>query len=177
MLFHLFELNPGWIDFLLRINKIMKKYSQFMKTISVSMIFILLMQLSGCYSYRTISNSDLPLSDSGKYSYVIHSQNSKYLLKNTIISNGILSGKIDSVNDSRQIGKKIHLYLSSDSVMKINKEKILSLPLDGIAKVEIAKVDVIGTIALAAVSALVIFEVVSLVLFSSSGGFNITGNH
>ena len=54
--------------------------------------------------------------------------------------------------------------------MKINKEKILSLPLDGIAKVEIAKVDVIGTIALAGVSALVIFTVVGWALFSSSGG-------
>ena len=148
----------------------MKKYSQFMKTISVSMIFILLMQLSGCDSTKIISSSELPLPDSGKYPYIIHCQNSKYLLKNTIISNGILSGKIDSVNDSRQIGKKIHLYLSSDSVMKINKEKILSIPLDGIAKVEIAKVDVIGTIALAGVSALVIFTVVGWALFSSSGG-------
>jgi hypothetical protein len=141
------------------------------------MIFILLIQLSGCYSYKTISSSDLPLPDSSKYPFVIHCQNSKYLLKNTIISNGILSGKIDSVNDSRQVGEKIHLYLSSDSVMKINKEKILSIPLDGIAKVEIAKVDVIATIALAGVSALVIFVVVSLALFFSSGGFSITGNH
>jgi len=68
-----------------------------MKTISVSMIFILLIQLSGCYSYKTISSSDLPLPDSGKYPYVIHCQNSKYLLKNALISNGILSGKIDTV--------------------------------------------------------------------------------
>jgi hypothetical protein len=144
-----------------------------MKTISVSMIFILLIQLSGCYSYKTISSSDLPLPDSSKYPFVIHCQNSKYLLKNTIISNGILSGKIDSVNDSRQIGKKIHLYLSSDSVMNINKEKILTINLDDVAKVKITKIDALGTIILVGICALGIFTVVGWALFSSSGGLNV----
>ena len=61
--------------------------------------------------------------------------------------------------------------------MKINTEKILSIPLDGIAKVEVTKVDILGTITLVGFSALVIFWIVGLVIFSSSGGFNITGNH
>lgn len=150
-----------------------------MKSVSVSMIFLLLIQLSGCYSYKTILSSNLPVSDSIRYSYIIHGQNSKYLLGNTIITNGILSGKIDTIQDSRQIGKKIHIYLSSDSIMKINKEKNLSIPVDGIAKVEIAKVDVIGTILLAGISGFVIFMIVGGIIFLSSGdmGLNFTGNH
>jgi hypothetical protein len=131
---------------------------------------LLLIQLSGCYSYKTILSSDLPVSDSIRYSYIIHGQNSKYLLGNTIISNGMLSGTIDTVKDSRQIGKKIHVYLASDTVIKISKGMILSIPLDGMKKVEMAKVDVIGTILLAGISGLVIFAVVGWVVFSSSGG-------
>ncbi len=143
-----------------------------MKTISVSMIFILLIQLSGCYSYKTISSSDLPLPDSGKYPYVIHSQNSKYLLRNAVISNGILSGKIDTVNDSRQIGGKIHIYLSSDSVMKINKEKILIIPLYGIVKVEIAKVDAFKIISILALCAIGIIMAVGIVNLNSGNFLN-----
>ena len=82
----------------------------------------------------------------------------------------MLSGKIDTVQDSRQIGKKIHVYLSSDSIMKINKEKNLSIPINGITKVEKPKVDVIGTIIFVGISALVVFAVVGWVVFSSSGG-------
>lgn len=148
----------------------MKKHTQLMKSVSVLMIFLLLIQLSGCYSYKTILSSDLPVSDSIRYSYIIHGQNSKYLLGNTIISNGMLSGTIDTVKDSRQIGKKIHAYLASDTVIKISKGMILSIPLDGMKKVEMAKVDVIGTILLAGISGLVIFAVVGWVVFSSSGG-------
>jgi hypothetical protein len=150
----------------------MEKYSQFMKTISVSMIFILLIQLSGCYSYKIISSSDLPLPNSSKYPYIIHSQNSKYLLDNTVISNGILSGKIDTVEDSRHIGNKIHLYLSSDSVMKIDKEKILSIPLNGIPKIEVAKVDVVKITLLIAACSLGIIIVVGIVKLNSGDFFN-----
>jgi len=155
----------------------MKKYSQIQKIISALMIFLLLIQLSGCYSSKIISSSVLPLPDSIKCSYIIHSQNSKYLLENTIISNGILCGRIDTVGDYRQLGKKIHLYLLSDTVMKINSEKILTIPLDGIAKVKMTKFDVLVTIFFVGVSALVIFTIVGLVILSSSGGFNFLGNH
>jgi len=145
----------------------MKEYSQFQKIISVLVIFLLLLQLSGCYSYKIISGSDLPLPNSSKYSYIIHSQNSKYQLKNTIISNGILSGKIDTMEDSRHIGNKIHVYLLSDSLIKINKEKILSLPLDGTAKVELGKVAGGKIIALLLGCTLGILMVVGLVVLNS----------
>jgi hypothetical protein len=89
----------------------------------------------------------------------------------------MLCGRIDTVRDYRQLGKKIHLYLLSDTVMKINSGNILTLPLDGIAKVKMTKVDVLATIFFVGFSALVVFTIVGLVILSSSGGFNFLGNH
>jgi Outer membrane protein beta-barrel domain len=113
----------------------MKKYSQIQKIVSVLMIFLLLMQLSGCYSTKIISSSTLPIADSIKCSYTVHCHNSNYMLEKVIISNGILSGKIDTTGNY-YIKNRVHIYLLSDSVMKINTGYILSIPLDGIEKVE-----------------------------------------
>lgn len=114
----------------------MKVYSPLEKFISVIMIFTLLIQLSGCVSYRIIPISDLP--DYSKHSHVIHSQNSKFPLENIAISNGILSGTVNfNQSDKRNT---IKVYSLSDSVIKIDTGNILSLPLDGIAKVKVPKV-------------------------------------
>ena len=113
----------------------MKGYSQLQKFISVLMIFLLLIQLTGCVSYRLIPNSDLP--DYSKHYHVIHSQNSKYPLDNVVISQGLLSGRVNfSQSDKRN---SINVYPLSDSVIKIDTGNILSLPLDGIAKVKVPK--------------------------------------
>lgn len=110
------------------------------------MIFILLIQLSGCYSYEIISSSDLPHPDSYEYTFIINGQNTRYILENTVISNGIFSGKISS--GSQNTKGKINAYLSSDTVMKINPENILSAPLDCIAKIEIKKLETGQTVLL-----------------------------
>ena len=132
----------------------MKPYSQFQKIISELMIFLLLIQLSGCYSTKMMSRSRLPLAN---------------------ISNGILSGEIDTTGNSLDIKNRIRMYLSSDSVMKINPGYILSIPLDGIAKVKMAKYDVGLTIILvgfcAAICTLGIIAVVAITKLNSSGGF------
>ena len=72
--------------------KPMQDYSNLLKIISVFMIFILLIQLTGCYSYKLISGSDPSLSQTDKYRYTIHTKDMDYPLKNTTISNGTLSG-------------------------------------------------------------------------------------
>ena len=138
----------------------MKEYSQLQKIISIFMITILSIQLSGCYSYKIISRSDLPLVNSNKYTYIIHSQNSKFRLEHTIISDGVLSGKIDTANNTRHPGGKIHVWLSSDSVMKINAENTLSTPLYGIAHVEKADFNTLGTIG-------IIMAIVVILVFSN----------
>jgi hypothetical protein len=114
----------------------MKAYSQLQKFISVLMIFILLIQLSGCVSYRIISNSDI--SDYSKYNHLIRSHNSKFPLKNVVVSQGLLSGKVNFSQSHNRTA--IQVYPISDSAIEIDTANILSLPLDGIAKVKVPKV-------------------------------------
>jgi hypothetical protein len=149
----------------------MKKYSQIQKIISALMMFLLLIQLSGCYNYKIISSSTLPLADSIKCSYTVHCHNSNYMLEKVIISNGILSGKIDTMGNYYK--NRVHIYLLSDSVMKINTGYILSIPLDGIKKVKIAKLDVVEIVILVGVCTLGILTVVGIVRMNSGSFLNI----
>jgi len=149
----------------------MKEYSQIQKSISELMILILLVYLTGCESTKIISRFDLPVPDSGKYAYIVHSEKSKFLLeKGSTISNGILSGKINKFYDDEQYdnGKRIHLYTSSNSVITIDTGRILSVPLNEITKVELIKVDLSKTIVFIAVSALGVFLVVGLIILNSN---------
>jgi len=65
----------------------------------------------------------------------------KYLLKKSTISNDTISGKIKHtyVDNSYDKGNKIHLYLSSDSVIKIDKGEFLSVPIGEVLKVEVQR--------------------------------------
>jgi hypothetical protein len=126
----------------------MKEYSQIQKFISVLMIFILLIYLSGCISSKiiSISKADLPLPDSGKYAYIVHSGKWKFLLEKSTISNGILSSRIIQTysDKSYDAGNKIHLYLSSDSVIKFDTGEFLSVPLDEVTKAELQEIHGLG---------------------------------
>jgi hypothetical protein len=111
----------------------MIKYSKTHKFISVLIIFNLLIQISGCVSTSVISASDFPVS--GEFNYRVNGQKSSFLLENAVISNRILSGKIN-YSKSTQIARVVNLYLSSDSVIKLDTGQILSIPVDSIVKVE-----------------------------------------
>ncbi|MCX6262356.1 MAG: hypothetical protein NTY95_16260 [Bacteroidia bacterium] len=144
----------------------MKEYSQIQKFISVLMIFILLAYQSGCTSTKVIAKSDLPLSDSSKYAYIIHSEKSKFLLEKSTIANGILSGKINKIYSDTyyDAGHKIHLYLSSDSVIKIEMGGILSVPMNEVTKVELSEIDRGGTPFFIFISALAALVAVGFII-------------
>jgi len=142
----------------------MNEYSQVQKSISVLMIFILLAYLSGCTSTRIISTSVLPYSNSGKDVYIIHGEKIKFLLSKSTISNGVLSGRINQTyfDNYYDRGNKIHLYVSSDSVIKIdNKGEILSVPLIGVTQVSLQEVH--GTFLIILGSAVLLFIIVGIV--------------
>jgi len=97
-----------------------------------------LTEFSGCVSSRIASTvNDLPVSC--EYYYFIHCKNVKYELENAIISDEILSGKIIN-HISSKAGNKIDFYIESDSVIKINAEGMLSIPVKDISDIEIVKV-------------------------------------
>lgn len=119
----------------------MKKHSQIQQFVSVLIIFVLFFHLSGCYSTKIISKSDLHLQAAGNFNYIVHSSSSGFLLGKSTISNGKLSGRvIQIISDNHYNHKnKIDLYFSSDSVIKIDKGENLSVPVDEITKIVMTK--------------------------------------
>ena len=128
----------------------MKKYSPFLESLNVLVISMLMLPLTGCYSTRTISASDLALPYSEKYSYVIRTPDSKYLLNNASIASDTLYGRI-SKTESGVRGNKVRLYLSSDSLLKVNAFSLVALPLNNIDKAVDVKFSIIQTIVVGAI--------------------------
>lgn len=109
----------------------MKEYSQVHRIISVIMIPVMMAELAGCAGYRVISNSSL--SDYSGHKHIVYSEKSKYILDSTIVSNGILSGPIDSKQSA--VKNAIHVYPLSSAGIKIDTLNILTLKIDQIKKV------------------------------------------
>jgi len=150
----------------------MTEYSHKQKLISRLMIFILLVCLS-CSTYtRIISKSEITSLNNNKYTYIVHGERLKLLLEQLTISNDTLSGKIKQtypedfyVDNSNYEGNLIHLYLLSDSVVKIdNKGDGLSVPLDGIAQVSLQEVEGLSSYLIGFGSALLMGLVAILIL-------------
>jgi hypothetical protein len=101
----------------------MKTYNQFLRINSIFLIFLVLIELTGCYSTRTLTVSEISPSDL----YLIHSGNSEFPVYNLVIREGILTGELVSItnNDTKII--KNHIYLSGDSVVR-TETNTLSLP-------------------------------------------------
>jgi hypothetical protein len=113
----------------------MKKYlNSINKGISLLMIILLLIQQFGCTTTNSITSSNLTISP--KYLYKIYYHKSVYELKEPQITNGILSGKI-SIEESMKSGNIAYIYPVSDSAVRINPAKTLSIPLDKISQVKV----------------------------------------
>jgi len=141
----------------------MKGYSQLNKMFSILLIFILLSQLSGCIGFKNISRNELPTFKSGNYHYTIHSKNSKYPIESTVILNGILSGKVDFKHSYRR--NSIQVYVSSGTVIKINKENILSIPLESVTKVKKSKFAIGRTISVVIGSTFTLMVLLTVEMF------------
>jgi TM2 domain-containing membrane protein YozV len=112
----------------------MKNHSQIQKIGCKIAIFITFLQITGCYSAKFINKTDLPVSD-GNYSF--HGKKSTYpFVKNAIISNGRISGKVDFGKGNYSLNEKFRIYVSNDSLIRINNDEI-SIPLDGITRISI----------------------------------------
>ena len=99
----------------------MRKCSYYQEIIAVLMIYLVLLLFPGCVTYRNIPRSNLP--DTGLYYYEIHAGDTNYKIENTWFDSGILKGKIVEMS---ALPQKIKIFLSSDSVITISQDKILS---------------------------------------------------
>jgi hypothetical protein len=114
----------------------MKTHSQGKKIIAILLTFGLLIEFTGCYSVREISSSEIKPGDKN----LIHAKNFAYTADSIAIFEGILTGKLDlSIKD---YGNEIrnHIYVSSDTAVKINQD-IIIVPLTDIRRIECSALD------------------------------------
>ena len=123
----------------------------------------MLSQFSGCIGFKNISRNELPSFQFSNYHYTINCKNSKYPIESAIISNGILSGKVDFKHSYRR--NSIQVFVSSDTVIKINKENILSIPLESVAKVKKSKFAVGRTISVVIGSSFTLMVLLTVEMF------------
>jgi hypothetical protein len=148
----------------------MGKKAQLKQIISVIMIFMLLIQLTGCYSTRTIAVSDIKASDK----YDIHSDKTLYpTFSNAVVSDSLLSGKLSL--SKRNYGREFitHIYISSDSIIRINNyNDLISIPIYGISKIEHEVYDPMKTRINTSKTIGIILAVIGCVTFAVSGYTN-----
>ncbi len=125
----------------------MKEFSKTQQAVSVCLVFFLLINISGCYSTKAISGSDLPLPYSVKYYYMIHAGKQNYRLEKVTIINDTLSGRLNS-EKSPGTSDRIILYLPSDSLLKVEPGDYVRIPLESFQKVELKELSTVKTIAL-----------------------------
>jgi len=115
----------------------MKKFLQLSKrSISMFMVLVLLIQQFGCVTSKIIPSSSLPSTDP-TFAYAVHCHKTVNIMEKIVVSNDTLSGKIFNRElEILQTDNFIHIYLYSDSLVKINSDNILSIPLVAIEKVK-----------------------------------------
>jgi hypothetical protein len=123
----------------------------------------MLSQFSGCIGFKNISRNELPSFQFSNYHYTINCKNSKYPIESAIISNGILSGKVDFKHSYRR--NSIQVFVSSDTVIKINKGNILSIPLESVTKVKKSKFAVGRTISVVIGSSFTLMVLLTVEMF------------
>jgi hypothetical protein len=104
--------------------------------ISLVIILILLMEQTGCVTSNEIARDNLP-AYYPRYAYAVHYRKSVYIMEKIGVRNDTLSGKIFNPDwEVLTANKFIHIYPSSDSLVRIDSAKILCIPLSGIEKVK-----------------------------------------
>jgi cellulose synthase/poly-beta-1,6-N-acetylglucosamine synthase-like glycosyltransferase len=146
----------------------MNSISKHRKFISVILIFVILIQMPGCVSTKVINSlSDIPVSE--KYTYIIHSQTTKYQLLNARFSNGTISGNLINGKQAQR-ANSVHFYLLADSVLKPDSDMRLVLPFDKISKIELVR-PAIGATAILFGGAIIAILFIGAVI-SVNGGYN-----
>jgi cellulose synthase/poly-beta-1,6-N-acetylglucosamine synthase-like glycosyltransferase len=149
-------------------ESIMNGISKHRKFISVILIFVILIQMPGCVSTKVINSlSDIPVSE--KYTYIIHSQTTKYQLLNARFSNGTISGNLINGKQAQR-ANSVHFYLLADSVLKPDSDMRLVLPFDKISKIELVS-PAIGATAILFGGAIIAILFIGAVI-SVNGGYN-----
>jgi hypothetical protein len=116
----------------------MKKYPEYLKVVSVLLVFVLIISTNSCTMTK-----NLPLNEMAGLNeryYVLHGPTSYYKLSNIKLSNGILTGTINyTVTNPNETGT-VGIYAAPDSSIKKIGEQV-QVPYTNIVKVEKYELD------------------------------------
>jgi len=108
------------------------------RSVSFFLVWILLIEFSGCYSTKILPAKSLPVPEK-KY-YYVHSGKSTIVLINVAVSGGVLKGNIDFPGAYPYDSQVVHLYIAPDTTFKIDN-KTARVPVENIVKVETTSYD------------------------------------
>ncbi len=111
----------------------MKNHSQLNRTLSLLLIFVILIQQFGCISTKKIQPTDLSIYEGNQYK--LRYRFAVYDVKEAQVSNNTLHGKIDLTYKSSQKNNFVYIQPIADSLVKIDSNYYFSVPLIGIKKV------------------------------------------
>jgi hypothetical protein len=123
----------------------MKRYLKLPEFIHGFLIFLLLMNLTGCYVYKPVSVYELSQYKPDEYKYVIKGKGLPFLLENPKISNGLLYG---TANPDAILSKSniIKIYPSPDyEIILKDSTNTFLIPIDRIAKIKRTKFSKLAT--------------------------------
>ena len=119
----------------------MKRSPQRDQVISIILVSLIMVQITGCRIPRSISISQLPVE--WNYKYVANADKKKYRLIDPVIGENMITSRIDSTRPG--MGKKVILYLPSESmIQKLDSGKVL-IPFGSISNVRQSKFSLILT--------------------------------
>ncbi len=111
----------------------MKNHSELNRTLSLLLIFVILIQQFGCISTKKIQPADLSIHEENQYK--LRYRFAVYDVKEAQVSNNTLHGKIDLTYKPSQKNNVVYIQPVADSLVKIDSNYYFSLPLTGITKV------------------------------------------
>jgi hypothetical protein len=111
----------------------MKNHLLLNRSISLFLIFVLLIQQYGCISTKNIQPANLSISEENQYK--LRYQIAVYDIKEAQVTNDTLRGKIDLTYKSIQKNNVVYIEPFADSLVKIDTDYYFTLPLSGITKV------------------------------------------
>ena len=145
----------------------MKIPTQFQKILAVILTFSFVIEFTGCYSTRIVPVTDINRTGN----YLIHAEKLIYNAYNVTISEGILSGNLDF--NKKDSNPKIitSIYLSSDSLLKINNDQF-SVPVTCIMEIKQKapdphKTKILRTTLIVAGMVVVAYTILAIVAFVS----------
>lgn len=137
----------------------MKLHPKYQKVIVVLLIFIMLTDICACYTQRKVS----PYEIAPSIHYVVQYEKSAYITYDLMVSEGTVYGKLDYnfKNNNNRILQ--HIFLTSDSLLKINNDKI-NFPVSSVKEIRQRMPDRVKTTFLIVGVGLGIVSIIGIIL-------------